>query len=95
MADGFSLWRGRVRRAGMREIMREVADRYDMAVEEIKGSYRFAYLTPARTEFALRAKWAGFSSTQIGEFMGGRDHTSILHYWRREEEFIATLGLAA
>ena len=47
----------------------------------IKGPRRYATLVAMRAKAVRRLseelKW---SSTEIGQFLGGRDHTSILHH---------------
>ena len=49
--------------------------------KEIKGPRRYSSLVVMRAKAVRRLseelKW---SSTEIGQFLGGRDHTSILHH---------------
>ena len=62
----------------MHSIMRRVADAYGVDIGAMKGQGKTRHLTDARECFAKMASREGFSSTQIGKVLGGRDHTTIL-----------------
>ncbi|MCA3736041.1 MAG: hypothetical protein INE97_11990 [Phenylobacterium sp.] len=75
-----------------REIAREVGWRYGVPASEIFGPRRFRSFVLARQEVAYRLynsrHQSGprrFSLTQIGTWLGGRDHTTILHAIRAHE----------
>jgi len=78
-----------------REIAREVGARYGVSVEDIEGKRRFRMLVHARQEVAWRLYSARhpsgvrrFSMPQIGAWLGGRNHTTILHAIRAHEQRI-------
>lgn len=45
----------------------------------VSKATRQARFCAPRAEIMLRAKKAGFSTTEIGRRLGGRDHTTIIH----------------
>lgn len=61
-------------------ILGEVAEKHGLQVGELVGRSRFVPIPAARFEafYRLRAemKW---SLPRIGKFMGGRDHTTVMH----------------
>lgn len=64
----------------MRHIMREVACKHGVSIDELKGSRRSSYIVEARKEFYYRACVETTAALpHIGKFCGGRDHTTILH----------------
>lgn len=71
----------RERRKSMTEIAKRVLERYpDFTLDEIKGSRRNHYLIKARFAVidAIKRERPDLSYPQIGKFMGGRDHTTIM-----------------
>lgn len=71
----------RPRRRAMVEIARQVLQRYpDFSLDEIKGPRRNDYLVKARFAVidAIKRERPDLSYPQIGLFLGGRDHTTIL-----------------
>lgn len=77
-----SLWRGAVtvrRGPTMASIAAEVAIKHGLTVADLQSrrlGFRFAH--PRQEAMALM-RLAGKSTTQIGRFLGGRDHTTVLH----------------
>ena len=64
----------------MAGLLRSVCERHRVAPMEVSGPCRFRELVAARKDFVRLAVSAGkWSSVQIGRFLGGRDHTSILY----------------
>lgn len=63
------------------EIVREVAIKHGVRVAHMKGESRTAHLVRARQEafYRLYGECAHLSMPAIGRFMGGRDHTTVLH----------------
>lgn len=63
----------------MRDIVEAVAISSGLTVTQIVGPDRTAKASHPRQRAFLLCKRAGFSTTQIGRFFGGRDHTTVLH----------------
>lgn len=82
-----SLWRhdvwdtaGAVVRWTMARIATDVARRHGITVDQLRGVRRCQALSRARQEaMHLMMQMGTVSSTQVGRFLGGRDHTTILH----------------
>lgn len=71
----------RERRKSMTEIAKRVLERYpDFTLAEIKGPRRSDYLIKARFAVidAIKRERPDLSYPQIGKFLGGRDHTTIM-----------------
>ncbi|MGQ3040561.1 MAG: helix-turn-helix domain-containing protein [Brevundimonas sp.] len=67
-------------------IIREVADRYQVQVNDLLGVSRARYVSFARMEaYALIRRRTPYSLPQIGLIFDGRDHTTILHGVRHYE----------
>lgn len=65
----------------MPDILRAVAETYDVSVEDIRGGARTRDLVTPRHIFCYLARELlseNFSLTAIGRFLG-RDHTTVLH----------------
>ena len=68
-----------------------VAKRNGLHITELTGHLRKNYATHPRFTFIwIARRKLGHSTTQIGRFLEGRDHTSICHATKRAEK----LGLA-
>ena len=77
----------------VREIAREVAQRHGVSMADILGERRFRPIVHARQEVAWRLARlrhpdgsCRFSLPQIGAWLGGRHHTTILHAIRAHEK---------
>ena len=68
----------------MREKAVEIAARHDITVSQLLGHNKSPRFTPARIDFvvACRAMKPQKSHPQIGIFMNGRHHSTIIHYER-------------
>ena len=83
----------------VREIAREVADKHDLDPEAIFGRSRLGPIVRARQELAWRL-WRmikpngepRFSFPQIGKWMGGLHHTTVLHAIRTHEKRMGGQG---
>lgn len=74
-------------RSTMREIIRSVAARRGISVEEIKGPHLRKDIVRARHEAMYLCRAEGcWSFPQIGAAFGGRDHTSVMNGVRRHAE---------
>ena len=107
--QAFSIWRGLLNvpfvagdPSSARDILKLVADRHEMTVDELLSKSR-------KTRF-IRARWDAMyllrmspklgggrrSLPEIGRAMGGMDHTSVIHGLRRREaEFANREAVAA
>lgn len=73
------------------DILRVVTDHYQIEEEELMGTSRKAQVALARhmAMFLIR-EYTKASWKYIGESMGGRDHTSVLHAYRRVRTMMET-----
>lgn len=87
-----SLWKGEVKevqRMTMAEIAEYVCKKHRISIEQLKGPQHFRYVAWPRQEFMWMACQQGrWSTTVIGRFLGGRDHTTVLHGRKRHQERI-------
>lgn len=69
-------------------LCRVVAEEWGVTVEDIRQRTKgHSDACEARQRFMRLAYEAGLGSTpQIGRFLGGRDHTTVLHGIRRDRE---------
>jgi chromosomal replication initiator protein len=68
-----------------------VAKENQLTVKQLKSASRSRSLVTARNQAVYLARvLTGSSLDAIGEFFGKRDHTTILHSYRRIEELIQT-----
>lgn len=63
----------------MAEICATVAHVHGLPKARMKAKFGPRYETDARSEFCSIAHDQGFSYPMIGKFLGGRDHTSVMH----------------
>jgi hypothetical protein len=71
-------------------VLREVAEKRNMSVRQIQSATRLKAYVEARQEAAFRLnKELGFSLKQVGNMLGRRDHTTVLHAIRRYEKNLA------
>lgn len=64
----------------MASILAEVAERYGIGPRELRGPGRYRHVAWPRQEAMWMMRQTGkWSTTQIGNFFGGRDHTTVLH----------------
>lgn len=74
-------------------IIQNVAFKYGVSVQEIKSKSRKQKHVFARQEAAYELrKQRNFSLTKIGQMLGNRDHTTILHACRKHEERLAKVA---
>lgn len=63
----------------------QIASRHGLTVDEMIGRSKLHALVCARREFAIEAKTFGFTMKEIGRYLGGRDHTTIIHLIRTRD----------
>lgn len=74
----------------MDAIIAPIAERHGVHVRDIKGPYRTRNVAYARFEAMHALMGVGvWSSITVGQYLGGRDHTTVLHGVRRHEELLA------
>jgi len=85
-----SLWKGQIPGPGHRPTMAQILDgvamRHCVTPETLKGYEHPKRLAHVRWEaMALMFATGRYSKRQIGRFMGGRDHSSVVHGIRQHE----------
>lgn len=61
-------------------ILRDVCERYGVQLADVKGKSRVPRFVLPRHEACYRLKYeAGLSYGRIGQILGGRDHSTIIH----------------
>lgn len=71
----------------LRQIMREVSEKYNVSIVDIKSERRTQFIVKPRQEFFYRARTeTGHSLPNIAKFCGNRDHTTVLHGVRKHAE---------
>jgi chromosomal replication initiator protein len=74
------------RQPQMREIVLAVARYFGLSQKELKSQSRRQSIVTARAvAIYLARELAGISYEQIGQALGGRDHTTIIHSYRKIE----------
>jgi len=63
---------------GLLRIAREVAAKHKLTVAELRGPSAKHTVAHPRQEAFWLSRAAGYPTTQIGQWYGGRDHTTIL-----------------
>lgn len=89
IASAFSLWHGDLRfvvrdgeveRKSMAAIAEDVAAQHNLTVADLTGDRRVHGVVVARQEAMADMYATGrYSLPVIGAFLGGRDHTTVLH----------------
>lgn len=100
-----SLFRGEVIKpsgVSMKTITETVAARYRIKVSDLKGPARYRHVARPRQEamwLMRQVRWADgtprYSFPMIGAFLGGRDHTTIIHGVRAHEARLVAQRVAA
>jgi len=61
-----------------------VCNRFGITDEQLKSNSRISVLVMARTVIAKRLRKEGLSTPSIGMLLGGRDHTTVIHYLNKK-----------
>jgi chromosomal replication initiation ATPase DnaA len=77
------------RRALISELAVIVSQKYDLSVADLRGPDRHFKIAHPRQHLMLLAHDAGHSTGKIGRYLGGRDHTTILHGIKAARERLA------
>lgn len=79
------------RKVTMDEIMRKVADHYNIKIADLLGPRRNRTIArPRQVAMYLAKKLTARSLPEIGRRFGGRDHTTVIHAVRKIEELKGT-----
>ena len=72
-------------RQPVKEIIAEIAERYQVPADAITGASRSRWLVPIRhlAMVEVYKRRPDLSLTQIGKAFGGRDHTTVLYALRK------------
>jgi len=88
-----SLWRGplylprTICRNGAAQIVEAVAEEHGVTSDEIRGRGGRAHITRARQHaYAALYRTGRYSLGSIGDFIGGRDHSTVFYGLRRHAE---------
>lgn len=65
-----------------------VCDVFGVEKERLRGPLRLRRFVRARQAFMLLASREGYSLPRIGHYLCDRDHTTVLHGFRRAEQLI-------
>ncbi len=83
--------RGGSRNIGLREIAAATARHFALPLSHLRGNSRRKSIVAARgTAMWLARRITSASLEQIGDYFGGRDHTTVLHACRRTEGLTAS-----
>lgn len=79
------------KKVNMDAVLKVVAEFYRLKTSQLKSDKRDKIFSLPRQilYYVLRIE-AGFNLTQIGEFLGGRDHSTILHGVRKISKLLST-----
>jgi len=68
------------------EVKQIVCEYYDITKAQLEGEVRTAWPVRARHVFCyLARRYTIASSRQIGQFLGGRDHSTVVHAFQKIE----------
>ncbi len=74
----------------LKKIAESVANFYSISMEDLlKQSRRKEFVKPRQTAMYLARKELGSSFPSIGEFFGGRDHTTVMHGVEKVEKAVS------
>jgi len=72
-------------------IQKAVADFYSLSISDLKGKKRNQKIVyPRQLAMFICREMTDFSTTEIGEAFGGRDHTTVMHSTEKIEGLILT-----
>ena len=69
-----------------REILKGVCDRHKVTSDEVMGKSHAWKIVAARNELAYLLRQEGWFYNQIGEWLGGKHHTSIIYSVKMHEK---------
>jgi len=82
-----------VKNVNINEILKAVCIYYSVKMQDIKGKRRNKELViPRQVAMYLMKEMTDMPFTSIGEFLGGRDHTTVMYGVDKIQEEIAETG---
>jgi chromosomal replication initiator protein DnaA len=71
---------GRQRRVGVDDVLQAVAEHYRISIEDLRGKQRDKHIVvPRQIAMYLMRQETEASLLEIGQALGGRDHSTVLH----------------
>lgn len=67
----------------LRGILKSECDRVGVTITDVCGRSKSPDVLAVRKRICVAAADAGYSTTRIGRALGGRHHTTVLHYLGR------------
>lgn len=80
--------RGRPAPVGHKEAVADIAGRFGYSLGDIAGTSRIDKIAAVRCICICLLKERGNSLSQIGQWLGGRDHTTVSHSTKRLSHFV-------
>ena len=75
---------GRARRVSIADILEVVADHYSLKMDDLRGKQRDKHIVmPRQVAMYLMRQETEASLLEIGQALGGRDHSTVLHGWEK------------
>lgn len=75
---------------GPEEIIRNVCNHYKISPSQLRGQKRDSlFVFPRQVAMYLLKKELGFTFSQIGNILGGRDHTTVIHGVNKIEALVS------
>ena len=70
-------------------ILKIVAEKYSVEVRDLKGRQRTERVSfPRQLAMYLSCRLTNYSTTQVGEAFGGKDHTTVIHARKKIEQLV-------
>lgn len=79
MAEAHRIIAARLDEPRWRRIMRDVCERHNVTHQELIARIKTNRMIEPRLEAYWRLREVGYSFKRIGQLMGGRDHTTVIH----------------
>jgi chromosomal replication initiator protein len=74
----------------LERIVNQVSQAFQVRTKDIRGGERQPQIVwPRQLSIYLARKWTGLSLAQIGDYFGGRDHSTVRHACQKVESVLA------
>jgi len=78
-------------RVGVDLIQKRVAEYFNIKLSDLKGRKRSKTIAyPRQVAMYLARELTDYSLPELGEFFGGRDHTTVLHAYEKIQQNVKT-----
>jgi chromosomal replication initiator protein len=72
-------------------IQRVVAEKFGLSLNDLKGPKRTQKIVlPRQLAMYIAREITEYTTTEVGEYFGGRDHTTVMHSCKMIEERVQT-----